>query len=88
MAFLDLERLGLATAFYPSTIYVARRREAAKLGYTANEDGVTTLDVELDALLGPYKRAVRGGPGDLAARPHGSPSKGRLLKDSPKIPLL
>lgn len=58
MAFLDLERLGLATDFYPSTVYVARRREARKLGYSANEAGATDLDVHLGDLLAPYKRAV------------------------------
>ena len=45
-----------------STVYVARRRKARKLGYSANGVGVPALDVELDVLLGPYKRAVRGRP--------------------------
>ena len=58
MAFLDLERLGLAKTFYPSTVYVARRREVRKLGYSANEAGVTALDVDLDDLLTPYKQAA------------------------------
>jgi hypothetical protein len=56
-----LERLGLARAFYPATVYVARRREARKLGYSANEEGATALDVGLGELLAPYKRAVELG---------------------------
>jgi hypothetical protein len=70
MAFLDLERLGLATAFYPPTVYVARRREARKLGYASNETGATALDVDLDALLAPYKQALE------PVLRHGSPSRG------------
>lgn len=64
--FLDLERLGLAQQYYGS-LYVARRREARKLGYALNEDGTTPLDVELDGLLAPYKRAVD--PGSVVAAP-------------------
>ena len=55
--FLDLERLGLAQQYYGS-LYVARRREARKLGYSPNEDGTTPLGVELGGLLAPYRRAV------------------------------
>lgn len=43
MAFLDLERLGLAKDFYPATVYQARRREARKLGYSANDSGATAI---------------------------------------------
>lgn len=56
--FLELERLGLATAYYPKTVYAARRREASKLGYAANESGTESLDVELADLLAPYVEAV------------------------------
>jgi hypothetical protein len=41
--FLDLERCGLASRSYPKSIYAARRREAAKLGYSANESGRNRL---------------------------------------------
>jgi hypothetical protein len=61
MVFLDLERLGLASHFYSPTVYVARRREARKLGYSANDSGSLALDVDLDQLLAPYKRAFVGG---------------------------
>jgi hypothetical protein len=62
--FLDLERLGLAQQYYGS-LYVARRREARKLGYSSNEAGATPIDVDLDRLLAPYKRAVD--PGSVKA---------------------
>jgi hypothetical protein len=59
--FLELERLGLATVYYPKSVYAARRREAGKLGYTANESGTESLDVELAELLAPYVEAVANG---------------------------
>jgi hypothetical protein len=59
--FLDLERLGLASQYYPKSIYAARRREASKLGYSANEIGTTSLDVNLDELLERYRSAVAEG---------------------------
>ena len=52
--FLDLERLGLAQERYPKSIYSARRREAAKLGYSVSECGSDGLDVELTDLLTAY----------------------------------
>lgn len=58
--FIDLERLGLAQTRYPKSIYSARRREAAKLGYSVSESGVEALDVELTDLLEAYVRAVDG----------------------------
>jgi hypothetical protein len=39
-------------------MYSARRREAAKLGYSLSESGVDGLDVELTELLAAYVRAV------------------------------
>src|SRR5688500_1085167 len=60
MAFLDLERLGIATAYYPATVYQVRRREARRLGYSMNDFGSAALDVDLARLLAPYKRAVAG----------------------------
>jgi hypothetical protein len=56
--FLDLERLGIASQSYPKSIYTARRREAAKLGYSANESGRKVMDVALGDLLASYVRMV------------------------------
>jgi hypothetical protein len=56
--FLDLERLGLAQTYYPKTVYASRRREAAKLGYSANDDGLDSLEVDIAELLAPYIAAV------------------------------
>lgn len=56
--FLDLERLGLARARYPKSIYTARRREASKLGYSVTECGAGGLDVELADLLAAFVRTV------------------------------
>jgi hypothetical protein len=56
--FLELERLGLATAYYPKSVYAARRREAGKLGYAANESGTESMEVELGDLLASYVEAV------------------------------
>jgi hypothetical protein len=39
-------------------VYALRRREAAKLGYSANEIRSDGLDVELLDLLAEYVRAV------------------------------
>jgi hypothetical protein len=61
--FLDLERLGLAKQCYRGSVYSARRREAAKLGYSVNEAGTDGLDVELADLLAEYVRAVDGARG-------------------------
>ena len=58
--FLSLERQGLAMDCYPRPVYAARRREAARLGYGAN-DGKPALEVELGDLLRPYVRAVHLG---------------------------
>ena len=55
--FLTLERLGLGLECYPRSIYAARKREAAKLGYGANDVSVG-LEVELGDLLRPYRDAV------------------------------
>jgi hypothetical protein len=68
--FLELERLGLATAYYPKSVYAARRREASKLGYAANESGTESLDVELGDLLAPHVEAV--GDSHPAHRPERS----------------
>jgi hypothetical protein len=56
--FLDLERLGLAHERYPKSTYSARRREAAKLGFSVSECGADGLEVELETLLAAYVRAV------------------------------
>jgi hypothetical protein len=58
--FLDLERLGVAGQCYRKSVYTARRREAAKLGYSANESASAALDVDLADLLAAYVRAVDG----------------------------
>ena len=59
--FLEAQRLGLAAAYYPKGVYAARRREAGKLGYSANESGTESLDVEPAELLAPYVEAVGNG---------------------------
>ena len=58
--FLDLERLGVAGQCYRKSVYTALRREAAKLGYSANESASAALDVDLADLLAAYVRAVDG----------------------------
>ncbi len=55
--FLCLERQGVAVECYRPAVYAARRREAAKLGYAAN-DGKPVLEVYLSDLLRPYTEAV------------------------------
>jgi hypothetical protein len=56
--FLDLERLGLARQCYRGSVYSARRREVAKLGYSTSESGQDALDVDLAELLTAYVQAV------------------------------
>ena len=58
--FLDLERVGLARQCYRQWVYAARRREAAKLGYSVNESGSDAVEVELADLLSTYVCAVDG----------------------------
>jgi hypothetical protein len=57
--FLELERLGLASSYYPKSVYASRRREAAKLGLGPSDTGAEGLDVNLQELLEPYMRAVK-----------------------------
>ena len=59
--FLDLERLGLARAYYPKSAYADRRRLASKLGYALNESGTAAFEVELSELLRAYVDAVEAG---------------------------
>jgi hypothetical protein len=59
--FLDLERLGLANQSYPKSIYAARRREAARLGYTPNDLGSESLEVNISDMLDAYLSAVDDG---------------------------
>ena len=59
--FLELERLGIASGCYPKSIYAARRREARKLGFAANDYGSDPVVVELVDLLRPYANAVQVG---------------------------
>jgi hypothetical protein len=59
--FLDLERLGLAHMYYPASVYAARRREARKLGYGANDSDSCPIEVQLSELLEPYLRTVADG---------------------------
>jgi hypothetical protein len=73
--YLDLERLGLARTYYPKTVYAARRREAARLGYGSNELATSPLEVDLTDLLEPYVQAVEGersGMSHEAGEPAGS----------------
>ena len=65
--FLDLERLGLATSFYPRSVLAARSREARSLGFAANDNGTTDLDVELARLLRPFREAFGEGGTALEA---------------------
>lgn len=58
--FLDLERLGLARQCYRKSVYTARRGEAVKLGYGANDSAGGALEVDLADLLAAYVRAVDG----------------------------
>jgi hypothetical protein len=68
--FLDLERLGLARAYYSNAAYSDRRRLASKLGFSSNESGQDALEVELSELVAPYERAVEeGATGRPGARP-------------------
>jgi len=62
--FLDLERLGLAQSYYPESVFRQRKREAARLGYAANDGGSEPVDVDLEALLRPYAQAVEARSGD------------------------
>lgn len=73
--FLELERLGIAKAYYPKTVYAARRREARKLGYSIADSGAPSLDVELSELLRPYFDAVGGEPRRDAGRRAAAPSR-------------
>ncbi len=63
--FLDLERLGLAQSYYPKSVYAARKREAAKLGYCANDSSADSPALELDLtdLIAPYLRIAGGEAG-------------------------
>ena len=65
-AFLDLERMGIATTFYPPSLLSARKREAASLGLAANEIGTELLLVDLEGLIRPYLEAVEAADGGLA----------------------
>lgn len=56
--FLELERLGIAKAYYPKTVCAARGREARKLGYAISDSGAVPLNVELSEMLRPYIDAV------------------------------
>ena len=85
--FLDLERLGLAASYYPKSVGAARRREAAKLGYAANESPLA-VDVDLDDLLRPYVQTVeefgtvsvrsQDGTGEGQSRASGTASPGPM----------
>lgn len=55
--FLALERLGIGAECFSRAIHAARRREAAKLGYSGSE-AVATVEIELGELLRPYRDAV------------------------------
>jgi len=53
----SVERLGLATSYYPKSVLAARRREARSLGFGSNDSATADLDVELENLLLPYREA-------------------------------
>jgi hypothetical protein len=56
--FLDLERLGLVKSYYPPPLYSSRRRELFELGIASNEVGQTSLDIDLEELIEPYRAVV------------------------------
>jgi hypothetical protein len=56
---LDVERLGLASVYYPPSVRTARLREARKLGFAPNENGAEALAAELGELLAPYSQALQ-----------------------------
>lgn len=49
--FLDAERLGVAREIYGDWLYAERRREARKLGLSANDVGQDPVDLDLGDLL-------------------------------------
>jgi hypothetical protein len=56
--FLDLERLGLARAYYKASVYASRVREARRLGLAANDSGSAGLTVDVGELVRPYCEAL------------------------------
>jgi hypothetical protein len=60
--FLDLERLGLATSYYPRSVLAARRREARSLGMAQNDVGMTEIEIDLAQLLSAYRGAFERWP--------------------------
>jgi len=56
--FLDLERAGLSEAYYPPSVLQSRRREARRFGFSANDPGSESLDVDLSEMLDPFRQAA------------------------------
>jgi hypothetical protein len=52
---LDVERSELGRRFYPKTVHASRRREAARIGVAANEDGRPDEEYDLANMLRPYR---------------------------------
>lgn len=56
--FLDLERLGLARSYYPTSVFAGRTREARRLGLCANDPRAQGLCADVGLLLAAYREAV------------------------------
>jgi hypothetical protein len=56
--FLDLERLGLARAYYTRSVLASRSREARRLGLAASDSGTDDLTADVGALTRAYSEAV------------------------------
>jgi len=60
---VDLERIGLDTAYYPKSVLSSRRAEARTFGLVASEIDCRPLEVDLSELLAPYQAAVDSAAG-------------------------
>jgi hypothetical protein len=81
--FLDLERLGLVTRYYPKSVLAARRREARLLGLAPNDAGLPDVDVELEHLLTPYREAFEDVPeGEATLAPASGPPPPEAASDN------
>jgi hypothetical protein len=87
--FLDLERLGLAEMYYPRSVHMARKREARTLGLASNEMGLRGMEVDVEYLLAPYRKAFGGTQlaGDAAlALASGTPPPGVASEVAERLP--
>jgi hypothetical protein len=68
--YLDLERLGVVSAYYPPSVLASRKREARQLGLSTNESGAEPIEAALGELLARYRETVEA----LAGCSSGSPA--------------